>query len=102
MWLQLVVLVAFVLGQQVGATSITTSEQEQPQPPGAIAGGSLEDLEGMDLHSLSDEELETICSVRGFELYEGEINEDTGNEFEFSHEDYVEAAKQCLAVEREM
>jgi hypothetical protein len=47
----------------------------------------------IDLDSLSDLELEEICALRGFEL----VKEDV-----ISHNDYVEAARQCLAIERDM
>jgi hypothetical protein len=47
----------------------------------------------IDLDSLSDLELEEICSLRGFELVKEDI---------LSHDDYVEAARQCLAIERDM
>lgn len=50
----------------------------------------------VDLYSLSDAELEEICTVRGFELVHDDEN------VAFTHEDYVEAARQCLAIEQDM
>lgn len=54
----------------------------------AAGGGEV------DLYSLSDAELEEICTVRGFEL----VHDDTV----LTHDDYVEAARQCLAIEQDM
>jgi len=54
----------------------------------------------MNLESLSDEELEAICTERGFELVK-EKNAD-GDEISYTHEDYMDAASQCLAIEAEM
>lgn len=58
-------------------------------------------MDKLDLESMSDEELEAICTTRGFELYK-QLEENTGNMYVFAHEDYVEAARQCLAYEKEM
>eukprot|EP00980_Cylindrotheca_fusiformis_P018843 scaffold6278_cov105-Cylindrotheca_fusiformis.AAC.2 len=55
-----------------------------------------------ELAALSDAELELICLVRGFELVKDHIDEATGEKYELTHDDYVDAAKQCLAVEEEM
>jgi len=59
---------------------------------GSVAGDETE----IDLYSLSDAELEEICTVRGFELMNDEDNT------VFTHDDYVEAARQCLAIEQDM
>lgn len=55
-----------------------------------------------ELQALTVEELEAICLVRGFELLKDEIDPETGEPYKLSHADYVEAAKQCLAIEEEM
>ncbi len=55
----------------------------------------------IDLESLTNEELEQICMMRGFELKK-EVDAQTGKLVEYSHEDYVEAARQCLDIEAEM
>lgn len=55
----------------------------------------------IDLESLSIEELEDLCISRGFELVK-EIDPDTGAQKEFSKDEYVEAARQCLEIEAEM
>lgn len=54
-----------------------------------------------DLESMTIEELEDLCISRGFELVK-EIDPDTGAPKEFSKEEYIEAAKQCLEIEAEM
>ena len=60
------------------------------------AGRALQvtkEADEIDLDSLSNPELEEICALRGFELVKEGV---------FSHDDYVEAARQCLAIERDM
>jgi hypothetical protein len=54
---------------------------------------ATKEMDEIDLDSLSDLELEEICALRGFELVKEGV---------FSHDDYVEAARQCLAIERDM
>ena len=54
------------------------------------------------LKTMSEEELEKICLVRGFEIMRDEIDPTTGLPHELSHDDYVEAARRCLAIEEEM
>lgn len=48
-----------------------------------------------DLDNFSESELEDICIQRGFEV----VKEDNVN---YTHEDYVDAARQCLFMEEEM
>ena len=55
----------------------------------------------IDLESMSIEELEDLCISRGFELVK-EIDPDTGAPKEFSKDEYIEAARQCLEIEAEM
>jgi hypothetical protein len=54
------------------------------------------------LKTMSEEELEMICRVRGFEIMRDEIDPSTGLPHELSHDDYVEAARRCLSIEEEM
>lgn len=54
------------------------------------------------LKTMSEEELEKICRIRGFEIMRDEIDPSTGLPHELSHDDYVEAARRCLAIEEEM
>lgn len=58
---------------------------------------SLEELQVM-----TDEELEHICIARGFELVKDDVDETTGEIYIMSHDDFVEAAQRCLAIEEEM
>lgn len=55
----------------------------------------------VDLDSMTNEELENICTSRGFELVK-EMDPTTGAERQYSKEDYLEAAIQCLEIEAEM
>jgi hypothetical protein len=59
----------------------------------AAASAAAADI---DLYALSDAQLEEICTVRGFELVHDDDDET------FTHDDYVEAARQCLAIEEDM
>ncbi len=54
----------------------------------------------LSLENMSNEELETICTSRGFEIVK-EVDE-SGNERKFSREEYIDAATQCLEIEAEM
>jgi hypothetical protein len=54
------------------------------------------------LQAMKDEELESICLQRGFELVKDEIDETTGELIQLTHDDYVEAAQRCIAIEEEM
>jgi hypothetical protein len=54
-----------------------------------------------DLEAMTNEELEEICTSRGFEVVK-ETDAETGEAKVYSHEDYVHAAKQCLDIEAEM
>ena len=50
------------------------------------------------LNTLSIKELEEICTSRGFQLQP----EDGFAKDEYTHEDYIDAAMQCLAIEAEI
>lgn len=54
-----------------------------------------------ELSVLTDAELEKICLQRGFEL-QNQVDATTGEKIQPSHDDYIEAAKQCLAIEKEL
>jgi len=60
-----------------------------------------EEVKFVNLQDLSSVELEAICSDRGFELIP-QVDPTTGEILEYTHDDYVEAAQQCLEVEGEM
>jgi hypothetical protein len=55
-----------------------------------------------DLKAMTNEELEAICIQRGFELSKDEVDPETGEVYVLRHEDYVEAAQRCLAIEQDM
>lgn len=58
------------------------------------------DLES--LYTMTDSELERICHEMGFDLIRDELDEETGEKITFSHEDYVEAARQCLSIREQL
>jgi len=43
-----------------------------------------------------------IGVVRGFQLVNDETDPETGQQYELTHDDFVEAAQRCLAIEEEM
>ena len=54
-----------------------------------------------ELVDLTDEELEQICTSRGFELVH-EVDANTGELETYTHQDYVDAASECLQIEAEL
>ena len=60
-----------------------------------------DEVQFINLSQLNNTALEQICHSRGFELIPN-IDPRTNETLEFTHEDYVEAAQQCLDVEAEM
>jgi hypothetical protein len=79
-------------------TGATLAQQLQAAERTAVGIAS----DSVDLESLSDAELEAICYNLGFELLNKVEDDATGAKVEFSHKDYVEAARQCLAVKEQM
>lgn len=63
-------------------------EVESPSKPDVVV--EIEDY----LNAMSDEQLRSMCSERGF----GIVND----EAELEHKDYVEAARRCMSMEDEM
>ncbi len=59
------------------------------------------EFEYMDLDDMSDEELEKICTSRGFELATGK-NDNRDDQIVHTHQYYVDAAWECLQIEPEM
>jgi len=51
------------------------------------------------LKGLTDDELEQICIERGFELITDELDEETGLPVVSMHQDYIDAAIQCIQME---
>jgi hypothetical protein len=56
----------------------------------------IDTYEYFDLDGMSDEELEYICTSRGFELAEKD------DDIVYPHQYYVDAAWECLQIEAEM
>ena len=50
------------------------------------------------LQKMTKEELEEICTERGFELIKDEIDSSTGQPVVSTHQDHVDAAWQCLQM----
>ena len=59
------------------------------------------DYSQVDLNTLTNDELVAICTDRGFELV-FEQDDATEEPLEYTHEDYVDAARECLKLEAEM
>lgn len=55
-----------------------------------------------ELDAMLDSDLELLCVKRGFHLAKDDIDPNTGKPYVLAHEDYVEAAQRCLAIEKEM
>jgi hypothetical protein len=55
-----------------------------------------------DLQAMEDVELEQICTNLGFALQKDIVDDATGELIVFTHDDYVEAARQCLSIEKEL
>jgi hypothetical protein len=64
--------------------------------------GQQEEYSEESLQAMSKEQLEDICIQRGFELLKDELDPSTGEVYLLSHQDYVDAAMKCLAIEQEM
>ena len=60
----------------------------------ALASGQIEYSQA-DLEAMTEVELEDICLQRGFQLVNDELDE-------LTKQDYIEAARRCLAIEQEM
>jgi len=54
-----------------------------------------------NLEAMTNEELEEICTSRGFELIH-ETDENTGEEIVYTHQDYIDAATECLQIEEDL
>ena len=59
------------------------------------------DEEYYNLEAMTNEELEEICTSRGFELVH-EIDDNTGEEIVYTHQDYIDAATECLQIEEDL
>jgi hypothetical protein len=50
------------------------------------------------LKNMSNQELEEICIERGFELITDELDDETGLPVVSTHQDYIDAAIQCIQM----
>lgn len=90
-----------IKGEEISEEVASGSESASETPIATEATAEAESDDEVDLASLTDEELEEICTSRGFEVVK-EKDEETGEFKKYSHEDYINAAKQCLDMEAEM
>lgn len=60
-----------------------------------------DEVQFVNLPDLNNTQLENICVERGFELIPN-TDPDTGEILEFTRDDYIEAAQQCLDIQAEM
>ena len=58
------------------------------------------DKEYYNLEAMTNEELEEICTSRGFELVRE--TDENGKEIVYTHQDYVDAATECLQIEEDL
>ena len=67
----------------------------EPQEANETSITNGDDDEYIDLVDMTDEELEEICTSRGFELVreDGQV---------YTHQDYVDAATECLQIETDL
>ena len=84
-----------VLPCYVVSSSTPLSEDDSPTGEDATR-----EYEYIDLDGMSNEELEEICTSRGFQLDRGNI--DDVDDIAYGHQYYVDAARECLQIEAEM
>ncbi len=60
------------------------------------------EYEYVDLDNMSDEELEEICTSRGFQLATEKNDKSDDQILVHTHQYYVDAAWECLQIEAEM
>ena len=75
------------------ASAAETSNEDEV---GASAGQDVDKY--YNLEEMTDEELEEICTSRGFEL----VRDDDDDTVIYTHQDYVDAANECLQIEADL
>ena len=83
------------------STSIAHASSVATESSAAAAADENIDYANIDLHALTNDELVAICTDRGFELVT-DVDDATGEPLSYSHDDYVDAARECLQLEAEM
>jgi hypothetical protein len=74
---------------------LVAAVQSESQKANETITTNGDDDDYIDLIDMSDEDLEEICTSRGFEL----VRED---EQVYTHQDYVDAASECLQIETDL
>jgi len=92
-------IVLAILPRQYLSSSIPYTKSNDDND-GAFQIPHVNDDEDDNLSELTNAELESICTTRGFELKRGQ--QEDGDNVVYTHQDYVDAARQCLAIEAEM
>ena len=59
-----------------------------------------DDEEYYNLEAMTNEELEEICTSRGFELVRE--TDENGKDVVYTHQDYIDAATECLQIEEDL
>ena len=77
------------------ASAAETSSIINEDEVGASAGQDVDKY--YNLEEMTDEELEEICTSRGFELVR-----DDDDTVIYTHQDYVDAANECLQIEADL
>ena len=87
----------------VNADQSNSNTTESPSPTNQSNDAKNADDEDdyMDLANMMDQELEEICTSRGFELVR-ETDVTTGESLVYTHQDYVDAASECLQIEADL
>jgi type II secretory pathway pseudopilin PulG len=85
---------AFLILLSSFSTVVVVGQQQQQQQQMQYTEAQL--------RAMTEQQLEEICIQRGFELLKDEVDPATGEVYQLSHDDYVEAAMRCLAIEQEM
>lgn len=112
LWIAISVTAIFKFSRAADVDTVSSTTTLAPNAAAAAAheddGGdgtssstSSLSLDKDHLENMTIEELEGICTSRGFEVVK-EIDQETGQAKVYSHEDYVHAARQCLDIEAEM
>jgi hypothetical protein len=92
---------AFVIAIFLALVALSTSDAPGHEQNPAVGGASDFEDEDINLEDMTDEELEAICTSRGFELVR-ELNATTGEPILYTHQDYVDAANECLQIEADL
>lgn len=88
-----------IYGNDIATDSSTqqvTEDESNTMNKKSTENKNMEEL----FETMTNEELEALCTNRGFELVK-ELDEN-GKEAQFTRANYIDAARQCLEIEAEM